>query len=387
MRLKHLANPFLFVLLVSMEVCLLATYPAVGQAVGDAGERNRPQEPIPPYPYQVVDVVIPAGSGVELAGTLTLPYGDGQCPAALLVTGAGAQDRDETLAVPSHKPFLVLADHLTRNGIAVLRLDDRGVGDSTGSFEDATVDHMVEDIARASRYLAKHAAVASQKVGIIGHSKGGAMGPLAASHPEACVNYLVLLAAPGVPIAEILVQQDDDQARVQGVSESERQRHKALLESLLRIVGEEGDTPIGRQRARSVMLAAVAELSEAQRKVAGATDYAMNREINELFSNSVRRLLTHDPASVLRSIEAPVLALCGERDLQVNARVNLTAIQQALSEANNPDFLVVAKPGLNHLFQNCRTGLPDEYGEIEETFDTETLQEISTWILDRFPRD
>lgn len=387
MHSKHMTNFSVAVLSVAALAPLFLIHSVSAQTRGPVGERNRPQEPIPPYPYQVVNVTIAAASSVELAGTLTLPPGDGPFPAALLVTGAGAQDRDETLSGPGHKPFLVLADHLTRNGIAALRLDDRGVEDSTGSFEDATVDEMVDDVLRAARYLAERKEVAPNAVGLIGHSKGGAIGPLAASRPEVSISYLVLLAAPGVPIADILVQQDDDQALARGVSQFEREKHKKLLSQLLRIVDEEGNTTKGRQRARDAMLSAVEDLSESQRQAVGATDEAMDREINQIFSNTVRRLLTHDPASVLRRTKVPVLALCGERDLQVNAHVNLTAIQEALNDAHNPDFTVVTLPGLNHLFQNCRTGLPDEYGAIEETFDPKTLRRISDWILARFSKE
>lgn len=377
------ATAYVFALVpVGALALLLAPLIASAQTGGPAPPQNRPQEPVPPFPYRVIEVTVAAGSGVTLAGTLTIPKGDGTFPAVLLITGAGAQDRDEALF--GHKPFLVLADHLTRRGIAVLRLDDRGVGASTGSFEDATEDDLIDDVVLALQLLAHRQEVNPHAVGLIGHSEGGAIGPLAALRSQACVSYLVLLAAPGMPIDQIQVRQDDEIARTTGVSQEDRDRHRTLQRRLFQIVKDDGDTPQARERARDAMLESVAELSEAERQLLGATKQAMENQIDMIFSNSFRRFLAHDPVPALRRTCVPVLALNGEKDLQVAASENLMAINSALSDAKNPDFATVALPGLNHLFQNCRTGAPAEYGQIEETFDRETLQRISDWILARF---
>ena len=340
---------------------------------------ERPQEPVAPFPYQEEEVRIAVDDEVTLAGTLTIPPGDGPFAAVLLITGAGAQDRDEM--VFAHKPFLVLADYLTRRGLVVLRLDDRGVGGSTGSFTAASAEEMVGDVVRAVQWLEDRPEVKS--VGLLGHSEGGAIGPLAALQTEKQVQFLVLLAAPGLPFYEILCQQDEVMAAAEGVSREDRDRHQALQRQLFEIIKTEGDTPEARARAREVMRESVAEFTAEEREALGATEQAMEDQITTMFSNLLRRFLAHDPATVLRKIQVPVLALNGEMDLQVAAAENLGAIEAALVEAGNEDFQTEVLPGLNHLFQNCVTGLPSEYAEIRETFDERTLERIGDWVLEK----
>ncbi|HLK19196.1 MAG TPA: alpha/beta fold hydrolase, partial [Bryobacteraceae bacterium] len=173
---------------------------------------NRPQNPKPPFPYEAQDVTIETKAG-KLAGTLTLPRGKGPFPAAVMITGSGAQDRDETLL--GHKPFLVIADYLTRRGIAVLRLDDRGVGGSIGSSAQQTLDEMADDVIADVEYLKGRKEIDPKRIGVIGHSEGGIVGPAAAVR-SSDISFVVMLAGTGVPGTAVLKQQGEAIIRASG---------------------------------------------------------------------------------------------------------------------------------------------------------------------------
>ncbi|HEX6911007.1 MAG TPA: alpha/beta fold hydrolase [Longimicrobium sp.] len=342
---------------------------------------RRPQEPRPPYPYRAEEVTVESVPGVRLAGTLTLPAGDGPHPAVLLVSGSGPQDRDETLM--GHKPFLVLADHLTRNGIAVLRLDDRGVGRSTGSFAAGTSDDFAQDAAAAVRWLRARPEVADDRVGIVGHSEGGLIAPMVASR-SSDVAFVVLLAGPGIPSPELMVMQGALISRAGGDTEAEVRRTSALQREMFAAIRETADSTALHARLREIAARFQATLTPEERARPGFSDATMAAALNALVSPWYRWFIRYDPAPALRATRVPVLALNGALDLQVPADENLAAIERTLRAGGNRDVTVEKLPGLNHLFQAATTGSPREYGEIEETMSPAVLQRVTAWILERF---
>jgi pimeloyl-ACP methyl ester carboxylesterase len=338
-------------------------------------ELNRPQNPRKPYPYVEDEVTFLSKSrDVTLAGTFTRPKGDGPFPAVALITGSGPQDRDESLL--GHKPFLVLADHLTRKGIAVLRYDDRGVGKSTGKFATATSTEFADDAAGAVAYLRDRKEVSN--VGLIGHSEGALIAPLLAAGSKD-VGFIVLLAGPGVPGDEILVAQGQLILKAMGASEKALTRQKALQQRLFALAKDGADV--------AKLKAAVAEmekdLTDDEKKELRTQREAADAQVTRLATPWFKYFLTYDPRPVLQKVTCPVLALNGEKDLQVPAKENLAEIERALKTGGNADVTVRELPGLNHLFQPTKTGLPSEYGKIETTFAPEALDAISAWILKR----
>jgi pimeloyl-ACP methyl ester carboxylesterase len=341
---------------------------------------RRPQVPRAPFPYHAEEVVVESVPGVRLAGTLTVPQGAGPHPAVLLVSGSGPQDRDESLM--GHKPFLVLADYLTRRGIAVLRLDDRGTGASTGSFRGATSDDFAQDAAAAVRWLRARPEVADDRVGIVGHSEGGVIAPLVASRtPE--VAFIVMLAGPGIPSAELLVMQGALISRAGGDPEREIERTSMFQREMFAAIATEQDSAALHGRLQEIGRRFQASLTPEERASPDASDATLAAAINTLVSPWYRWFLRYDPAPALRATRVPVLALNGALDLQVPADENLAAIERELRAGGNRDVTVEKLPGLNHLFQTAGTGAPSEYAEIEETFSPTALQRIGDWIVQR----
>ncbi len=339
----------------------------------------RPQEPKPPFPYRSEEVhIAEPGSSVVLAGTLTLPKGPGPFPAAVLVTGSGPQDRNETIL--GHKPFLVLADYLTRHGIAVLRYDDRGVAGSTGDFSAATSKDFATDALAAVSFLHSHAEIAPDKIGIIGHSEGGLIAPMAAVHsPE--VAFIVLLAGPGVPGSEIIEEQGELIGRAMGTPENILALNKRTQARLAKIVADEPDPAIAAPKLRAVLEAARDSLPPDAREQATRSLDTSAKEVN---SPWFRFFLSYDPRPTLEKVKVPVLAIGGSKDLQVPAKQNLAEIAKALHEGGDKDVTTVLLPGLNHLFQKAETGAPSEYAQIPETMDPSALSTVTDWIVKRF---
>lgn len=348
---------------------------------GASAEPARPQEPEPPYPYRTEPVAVEnPEAGVTLAGTLTLPPGDGPFPGAVLVSGSGPQDRDET--VFGHRPFLVLADYLTRRGIAVLRYDDRGTAESTGTYATATSEDFASDALAAVRHLRADPAVRDDAVGIVGHSEGGLIGPLAATR-SSDVAFLVLLAGPGIPGAEILVRQGELIARAQGTPEEVVGLNARLQRRLIDIVRREPDPDAAAPELRAVLEAARDSLPEELRAQMDPSG-AIEANVEQINAPWFRFFLRHDPRPTLEEVAVPVLALNGELDLQVPAEVNLREIETALARGGNDDVTVRMLSGLNHLFQKAETGNPMEYRTIPETMNPVALEAVGSWILRRF---
>lgn len=325
---------------------------------------KRPQTPKPPFPYRAEDVTYanPA-SGLTLAGTLTLPPGAGPFPVALLITGSGPQDRDETLF--DHKPFLVLADALTRRGVAVLRVDDRGVGGSQAGAKPATTADFATDVAAGVAYLRGRKDIDPARVGLIGHSEGGVVAPLvAAKDPR--LAFVVLMAGTGAPGDQILPRQYHDIYLASGAGEAAARQQAQRIEAANALVRREPD----QAKAMPQLISLLGEGPNPQAAVGLAA------LIN---STWYRAFLDLDPAKALAQVRAPVLAVNGAKDTQVAAEVNLPAIKAAL--AGNPDATTLVLPGLNHLFQTAGTGAPAEYAAIEETLAPSALATIVDWTV------
>lgn len=330
---------------------------------------KRPQEPQPPFPYEALDVEFEnPEAGIRLAGTLTIPAGDGPHAAVALLTGSGPQDRDET--VFGHRPFLVLADYLTRSGIAVLRFDDRGIGASTGDFAVATTLDFASDARAAVAFLQSRPEVDSEKIGLVGHSEGAIVAPMAANRRDD-VAFAVLLASTGVDGRELLVMQAKAMNRAAGLPETVIEQRAEVQESLLDVVGVAENDSVAAEQARAILADA------------GLTGDAAEGQIRSLLSPWMKYFLVYDPLPELRDLSIPVLALNGEKDTQVPPTENLLPVEEALLEGGNPDVTAEVLPGLNHLFQTAETGVPAEYASIEETFSPAALEKIATWILER----
>jgi hypothetical protein len=345
---------------------------------------NRPQDPKPPFPYEAREVSYETGApGVKLAGTLTLPKSGGPFPAVLLLTGSGAQNRDEALA--GHRPFAVLADYLTRRGIAVLRVDDRGVGGSTGSMEKATIPDFVEDALAGVAFLKRQPEIDPRRIGLAGHSEGGVVGPMAAAK-SADVAFVVMLAGTGLPGDEILLLQTTKIMRASLVPQEVIDWNAALQRSIFSILRSTPDPTEAEKQLRPALEAAYDRMPALIK--AGNPDRAkfVASQIGGPMSPWFRGFIVLDPREALRKVKVPVLAVIGALDLQVPSAENLPEIEKALKEARNPDATVKELPGLNHLFQTATTGSPSEYAAIEETFAPAALKLIGDWILERTGR-
>jgi pimeloyl-ACP methyl ester carboxylesterase len=341
---------------------------------------NRPQEPMPPFPYKEEEVNFPnKKQGFSLAGTLTIPDGEGPFPAAILVTGSGSQNRDEEIF--GHKPFKVIADYLTRNGIAVLRYDDRGAGGSGGSAAGATTEDLATDAWAALDYLLSRPDIDPVRTGIIGHSEGGLIAFILASSQEN-IKFLVSLAGPGVNGKTILLDQSDHIARLSGAAESILEDNRNVMNGIYEIMIDNESYETWKEKT----LDFAAEYYS--NNVLGTySEEDIERGKQNLLASIpepsyawIRYFVMFDPASLFVSINCPVLALNGEKDCQVLPEQNISAINTGLEQAGNTCTKAMILPGLNHLFQNCDTGLLNEYGIIEETFDPGTLELISNWI-------
>lgn len=332
---------------------------------------RRPQHPEPPYPYDTTNVTIrnPA-AGVTLAGTLSLPTGQGPHPAVVLVSGSGPQDRRSVVA--DHALFRVVADHLTRQGIAVFRYDERGVGASTGSFSSATTADFASDVRAIVEELSARSDLGP--LGVYGHSEGGLVAPLVARESEA-VDFLVLLAPPGVPGVELIPEQVRRIARAGGASASRADSMRTVQRRLVTAVAQASDSASAAQQVGDLL------------REFGVSGSQVDRQVEQLTTPWFRSFLTQDPVPVLRDVDGPVLVLFGEKDLQVPPEQNRPPVETALQASTREEVTVETVPGVNHLFQPADTGLPKEYRSIETTMAPEVLETITDWILSQHPEE
>lgn len=336
---------------------------------------KRPQEPKKPYPYQSEEVVFSnKKEGFDLAGTLTLPDSRGKFPAVILITGSGPQDRNEEIM--GHKPFLIIADYLTRNGIAVLRYDDRGVAESGGNFSNSTTKDFAEDALAAFEFLKKYKQIDSKKIGLIGHSEGGLVAIKSAAKNKK-IAFIGLLASSTMDGGNILIKQQEDIGRASGLSENYISENKKVNTSAYELIRQIKDSTELRKELHQHFKKALNEFPDLNTaKSQGIDDQEYIEKLLEIYTDVwMRYFITYDPLEDLKKIDVPIFALNGDRDLQVNAEQNLNILRSISKSKKNP-IAVHELSGLNHLFQESKTGNPNEYGLIEETFSPKALEII-----------
>lgn len=356
------------------------TLPLTVKRVDKAVEMLRPQEPKKPYPYIEEEVVYENKEAeITLKGTLTLPPGKSSPPVVLLITGSGPQDRNEAIA--GHRPFLILADYLTRQGIAVLRVDDRGVGESTGDFSQATSEDFASDVLAGIEYLKTRKEINPKQISLIGHSEGGLIAPMVAvKSPD--VAFIILMAGTGLTGEEILYLQGALISRAMGVSEEDIAKNRQFNEKIFSLIKEEKDEKTIEEKLRQMFMTDWAELNEEEKSRIGDPEVFLKAQLQSLLSPWLKFFLIYDPKPTLNKVKCPVLAINGEKDLQVPPKENLSAIEEALKSGGNQDYTIKEIPNLNHLFQTAQIGLPSEYGKIEETISPIALKIITDWILE-----
>jgi pimeloyl-ACP methyl ester carboxylesterase len=342
---------------------------------------KRPQEPTKPFPYREEEVTVQnSRASVSLAGTLTLPAGKGPFPAVVLMSGSGPQDRDESLM--GHKPFLVLADHLTRAGIAVLRYDDRGFGKSSGNFAAATHVDFASDGRAAFEYLKTRPEIDPARIGLLGHSEGSVYAPyIAKDGPD--VAFVVLLAGVGVPVRDLLERQGMDILKAMGLAYTPSAEEIAINDAIFERLALK---KIDRETAeflRAKLREAIALTPENVRRALNLNEQSIEMRLQTLLNPWFMELLTYDAHKELGHIRAPVLALFGSKDTQVAAEPNSEAMKKAFAAAGNRDVTLKTFDGLNHLFQHATTGALTEYSSIEETMAPAVLETTSKWILQK----
>lgn len=343
----------------------------------EVGEPLRPQEPKGAILYDEEEVKYSnLAAGVTLAGTLTLPRSGKPSPAVLLIAGSGPNDRNETIF--GHKPFLVLADHLTKQGLVVLRVDKRGVGQSTGNYDISTSEDFAADALTGVEYLKTRKEVDAKQIGLIGHSEGGLIAPMVAVQSND-VAFIVLMAGTGVTGEEIIYAQQALISRAMGATEEQISHQLDLQKKVLSVIKNEPNLDEAEKLLRAIIAKQLTNLPKEEQQIAAD---AMEAQIKRCNSKWFRYYLTYDPTTSLKKIKIPVLAINGELDSQVPPKQNLPLIAKTLEETGNQNYRIIEFPKLNHLFQTSETGSILEYGKIEETIAPVVLETLSSWILE-----
>lgn len=346
-------------------------------------QRKRPQTPKPPFDYRSEDISYKNQDGsISYGATLTIPQGKGPFPAVLFITGSGAQDRDETIL--DHKTFAVLADHLTKNGFIVLRVDDRGIGRTTGNFATATSADFANDVSSGIDYLLTRPEVNKKKIGLLGHSEGGMIAPMVAVKRKE-VDFIVLLAGPGVKIIDLMAEQNAAVARSNGVSEETVKQIKPLFIKVVETIMHAPDSITAHQQVTayteywaSGQTATVLKELDFQTQESRSTYIA--GMIAGFSSPWFKYFMAFEPDRYIRQLHSKVLAVNGDRDIQVVSSQNLPAIEAALKKSKSKDYQVTELKGLNHLFQECQACTIQEYGLFEQTFSPQALTIITDWL-------
>lgn len=340
-------------------------------------EVKRPQEPKEPFPYKVEDVTFENKTHkLTLAGTLTMPKEGSNFPAVIMISGSGGQNRDEELL--GHKPFFVIADYLTRNGYAVLRYDDRGIAKSTGDYSLATTEDFAADALSAVDFLKTRNEINHSKIGLIGHSEGGMIAPMAAIQSND-VAFIILMAGTGIPGDSILYLQGELISRAEGMNEEEIQKSTKLQREIFQMIKELDDETL-KSKLEEKFWKEYPLMSEDEKKQLGDPKVYLDIQIKTLTSPWFKYFVKYDPVPTLEKVKCPVLAINGEKDLQVPPKENLSAIENALKIGGNKNYEVKMLSGLNHLFQTSKTGAISEYGQIEETFSPLALETMLNWL-------
>lgn len=338
----------------------------------------RPQDPQKPYPYDEEEVVYEnKRDHIKIAGTLTRPRAPGTFPAVLLITGSGSQDRNEALM--GHRPFLVLADYLTRKGIAVLRVDDRGVGGTSQGTPNDTDENFAADVLAGVEFLKTRKEINPKQIGLIGHSEGGMIAPMVAAESKD-VAFIVLIAGSGLVGDRLILLQNELLSKAGGVGEEARAASRAVYTRIFAILREEKDNAAATKKISDAVAQQLNQMTEEQRRAFAPFKELIEAQTGMYLTPWFRYFLVYNPRRVLMKVKCPVLAVNGERDLQVPADENLSAIAEALKAGGNKDYVVLKLPGLNHLLQTSKIGAVSEYRTIEETMSPTALATIADWI-------
>lgn len=346
---------------------------------------ERPQTPHPPYPYNSDSVTYDnADHTVQFGATLTWPKTGKACPAILLITGSGTQDRDETIL--GHKPFAVIADYLTRRGYAVLRVDDRGAGLTRGDAQSATVADLAKDVEAGLAYLKTRREINPHRLGLLGHSEGAMVAPMVAARDKD-VRFIVLLASPAVGGLQTIVWQSVEPLKRAGEPKALVEGSATLEKTILEAAMATADSSVFMARVSPAYRTWYASAPDSLRTRYSAQYQSPDAFLSQLryqtpilLSPGYRFFLSYSPLPDFRRLTCPVLALDGEQDVQVDCKTNLDLIQKTLTEAGNRHFETKALPGLNHLFQHCRTCTVQEYIQLKETISPGALQLIGDWL-------
>ncbi len=312
-------------------------------------------------------------ASVELAGTLTLPDKEGQFPTAILISGNGEHDRNESFG--NHKPFLDISNYFAKNGIATFRYDKRGVEKSTGDYNAATSFDFAEDVKAAVDYLLSRKEV--QSIGLIGHSEGGLIAPIVASTSPK-VAFIIALAGPSIAGDKILLSQQKAIALAKGRDEADIKQSQKLNRDAFEIVKKFKEEATLKEEMTSYIKRI--SLNDPDQPESMTFEEYVDAQVNGVLRPWMVNFLRYNPAPFIQQVKCPVLALNGSKDLQVLAKDNLPEWKRILEESGNENVAVKELANLNHLFQNCETGLPDEYQSLGESFAPSAMEEMTQWI-------
>ncbi len=346
----------------------------------EATKVNRLQDPQKPYPYNEEVVYENKKDTVKLAGMLTLPHDNKPHPAVILITGSGSQDRNETVA--GHRLFLVLADYLTRRGIAVLRLDDRGIGGSNLGLPTQTSENYAGDVLAGIEYLKSRKEINLKQIGLIGHSEGGMIAPMVAVRSKD-VAFIVSMAGLGQTGEDAIYTQTALLQKAGGASPEITTQTVAALKNIYSILKAEPDNKLAERKIRESLAIQLGAINKEQQKAFALVKATLETQIPMDLSAWFRYFIAYNPRPTLEKVKIPVLAINGENDLQVAPKENLALIEAALRKGENKDYTIKSFPKLNHLFQTSQIGSLNEYDKIEETIAPQVLETIADWILKR----
>lgn len=342
-------------------------------------KKVRMQEPQPPYPYNAVDIVFSNDKDkIQLAGTVTYPSKKGKYPAVVLITGSGAQNRDEELL--GHKPFKVLADYLTRNGIIVLRFDDRGSFESGGDYKTATSYDFANDVKAAVNYLKSRNDIDLKNIGLIGHSEGGIIAPIVAAKDKK-IKFIVMMAGPTVSGSEISLDQQSLIGKVNGMKEEDINKTSEINKEVFRLIREISNIDELKNKLTEYLLSKSNEFPAGSIPENTDVNKIIEMQIAQVTSPWMINFLTYNPAPTLTKLKCPTLALYGEKDLQVSPALNIPVMKKIIEQNKKSKIEIKEIKGVNHLFQECKTGSPNEYAEIDQTISPEVLKVMTEWIL------
>lgn len=346
-------------------------------------KRNRPQTPQPPFPYKSENVEYDNGNkSMHYGATITIPPGKAPFPAIVLISGSGPQNRDEEII--GHKPFAVIADAFAKKGIMVLRVDDRGTGKTSGKFQGATTADFADDVEASLNYLLSRPEADKSKIGLVGHSEGGMIAPMVAAKRKE-VSFIILLAGPGTKTIDLMSEQNVAILLSQKTSKVAADAYGSLYKQIATAIVHSSDSVAATIAAKQVLNNWVTTTDiEIIRQLGFSTekqqqDYVRSM-VESLSEKWFKYFLSFDPAVYLQRLHCKVLALNGDKDVQVVSSSNLPAIQAALKKSKSKSYETKELPGLNHLFQHCTKCTLQEYGELEETFAPEALKIMTDWI-------